>query len=707
MQCEDIKFIVSKGWAITPVNYINESGLCSCLSYRDECTCQGKHAAMGAWQKNIITNISDIKTIWNDKCWFKYTNKAGESKSLKGNSNYNVGLLTGEINNILVVDIDQHGVDGEESLKELETKLGPIGETVESLTGGGGRQLFFKYPKDYSIKNGVGIAPGIDIRSNDGYVLIEPSITTKAYAWNLEKHPEDMEMLELPQSWIDYILQPKGVNKLLDSEFKSKKYKSGGRNNCLFKLGSSYRANGMSDKALLNTLIIENQERCESPLADEEVQVIVNSIISYEIGDIDIKDIEEDDSEDKPILVGPKEQHFGELPPGIIKNLVEFYMGCTDSERDFIIAGALQSVSMVIGRNIKYSFGNGIISPLLWQTLIAQSGFMRKSTALSLAKNLLKDTGNIELISSDMSSQETFIEVLEKSNTKLIIKNEMSELLQSFEKNYMRGFKEFLIDVFDLPHKIIKVRKNQKGNIKKITVTDPYVSIFGASVEETFMQFLNENDLLGGFLPRFLYVICREKTRDIIHYPDSHETFPPDILINFNKLTNIKAITLNLKNYPKAMELYVNWCEKIYKDTQDSDSLILQSFASRYCIYLLKFSLIFESIKTIENNKDTITEMSTESMGWAINFMNVYWANAKSLVLGGSFTFTQYDKERKKIVDIIANRKNKTITRRELLRKMHMKLEYLQPILDTLVETHEVEMITNNKTKSNVIKLII
>jgi putative DNA primase/helicase len=695
MQCEDIKFIVSKGWAITPVNYINESGLCSCLSYRDECTCQGKHAAMGAWQKNIITNISDIKTIWNDKCWFKYTNKAGESKSLKGNSNYNVGLLTGKINNILVVDIDQHGVDGEDSLKDLETKLGPIGETVESLTGGGGRQLFFKYPKGYSIKNGVGIAPGIDIRSNDGYVLIEPSVTTKAYAWNVERHPEDMEMLELPQAWIDYILQPKGVNKLLDSEFKSKKYKSGGRNNCLFKLGSSYRANGMSDKALLNTLIIENQERCEPPLADEEVQVIVNSIISYEIGDIDIKEIEEEE----PKIHVPDVSHFGKLPNGIITELVDFYMQCTDSERDFIIAASIHAVSVALGKKISLDFGNGSIYPLLYQTIIAKSGFMRKSTALNLTKNILKATNNSDLIASDMSSIETFIEILAGSPTKLIIKNEMSELLLSFEKSYMRGAKEFFIDIYDLPNRIVKNRKNAKGDIKKITVNDPYVSIFGASVEETFMQFLNENDMLGGFLPRFLYVVCRKRTREIIHYPDAHKDFPPNILLAFKKLQNIKCAPLNLKESPKAYKMYADWCDKIYEDTTKSNNLTLESFATRYSIILLKFALIFEAIKRVNENRDTMVEISAESMGWAINFMDVYWTNAKSLVLGGNFTFTQYDKERKKVIDILISSKDKTTTRRDLLRKMHMTLEYLKPILDTLKESGEIEEFDIGKAK--------
>lgn len=296
MQQKDIDFIVKKGWAITPIAYIAESGECSCVEYKKKdnenyvCQCPGKHARLGAWQDNIIRDIGSIKTLWNDKSWFTYKFK-DEKKYVKGDSRYNVGLLTGEINNIFVIDIDQHGIDGEESFKELENILGPIPETVESLTGGGGRQLFFKYPKDCKIINGSAIVPGIDVRTNGGYVLIEPSVTQKPYAWNVECHPEDMEMAELPEAWVNFFTEKQTKPKSkVNKEHAVRKYKMGGRNNCLFKLASSYRANGMSDKALLPTMLIENQERCEPPLDEAEVETIVESVCNFEVGYVDVRD---------------------------------------------------------------------------------------------------------------------------------------------------------------------------------------------------------------------------------------------------------------------------------------------------------------------------------------------------------------------------------------------------------------------------------
>ena len=69
----------------------------------------------------------------------------------------NIGLATGEVNGIPVSDIDRNhseGVDGEETLKEMERDLGPLPPTAEALTPNGGRHLYFKYP---SVRE-IGIA---------------------------------------------------------------------------------------------------------------------------------------------------------------------------------------------------------------------------------------------------------------------------------------------------------------------------------------------------------------------------------------------------------------------------------------------------------------------------------------------------------------------------------------------------------------------
>lgn len=107
----------------------------------------------------------------------------------------NVGIATGEISNLLVIDIDIHpeeGKFGDETLAALESKLGKIPETLEVITGSGGRHLYFQYPEGSGITIGEGeksgLGSGVDFRGNGGYVVAPPSIhpgTGRRYEWEV------------------------------------------------------------------------------------------------------------------------------------------------------------------------------------------------------------------------------------------------------------------------------------------------------------------------------------------------------------------------------------------------------------------------------------------------------------------------------------------------------------------------------------------
>lgn len=77
----------------------------------------------------------------------------------------NIGLITGKISGITVIDIDtQHGgtTDG-------------LPLTLASRTGNGGWHFFYKYEEGITV--GAGIRQGIDVRGDGGYIVAPPSIT--------------------------------------------------------------------------------------------------------------------------------------------------------------------------------------------------------------------------------------------------------------------------------------------------------------------------------------------------------------------------------------------------------------------------------------------------------------------------------------------------------------------------------------------------
>ena len=118
----------------------------------------------------------------------------------------NIGIVTGEISNLIVLDIDpKHG--GNSSLDRLERQFGQLPETIEAKTGGEGRHLYFAHPGGL-IRNRTGLAQGVDLRGDGGYIVAPPSVHPigRAYVWAAGRSPEDIALAALPR----WILPPSG-----------------------------------------------------------------------------------------------------------------------------------------------------------------------------------------------------------------------------------------------------------------------------------------------------------------------------------------------------------------------------------------------------------------------------------------------------------------------------------------------------------------
>src|SRR5687767_7254929 len=65
-----------------------------------------------------------------------------------------IGMPTGSASGLVVIDVDlKEGCDGETSLAILGRELGSLPDTVEALTPSGGRHLYFRAPKDITIRS--------------------------------------------------------------------------------------------------------------------------------------------------------------------------------------------------------------------------------------------------------------------------------------------------------------------------------------------------------------------------------------------------------------------------------------------------------------------------------------------------------------------------------------------------------------------------
>jgi len=199
----------------------------------------------------------------------------------------NVGVVTGEVSNLVVLDVDpQHG--GGESLRELEQQHGVLPPTVHAITGGGGSHFYFAFPL-HPLRNRAGLAPGIDLRAEGGMVVVPPSVhpSGRAYEWVPAHDPGQCEPASMPL-WllrlaagstsgrghsVDYwrTLVKNGVNE-------------GARNTTIASLAGHLLHHGVDPMVVSDLLLCWNRVLCRPPLEDDEVARVVASISRLHAG---------------------------------------------------------------------------------------------------------------------------------------------------------------------------------------------------------------------------------------------------------------------------------------------------------------------------------------------------------------------------------------------------------------------------------------
>ena len=194
----------------------------------------------------------------------------------------NFGIVTGRISGLAVFDIDpRHG--GEESLHELEQSHGRLAPTVEAITGGGGRHLYFALPP-VTLPNRVGLAPGIDVRADGGMVVAPPSSHPSGalYQWRPGGSPAEIPIAILP-SWLLNLALRRQVGRGYPSTYWRDLLKAGveegARNNTIASLTGHLLWHGMDPDVATELLLCWNRVRCRPPLDDTEVVQVMSSIV--------------------------------------------------------------------------------------------------------------------------------------------------------------------------------------------------------------------------------------------------------------------------------------------------------------------------------------------------------------------------------------------------------------------------------------------
>jgi predicted P-loop ATPase len=257
-----VAYATQFGWRVFPLHSVDASG-CTCGSPACTGTKPGKHPRTARGCLDASTDAEQIRAWWTQ--W----------------PDANIGVATG--NGLVVIDIDpRHG--GDESFDELRERLGKLPDTVEALTGSKGRHIYLAVPKGVEVRNSAGvIAPGIDVRGENGYVVAAPSshVSGGTYGWELSSRPDEVDVAEIPRAWLDAIARRPKL-RVLRGGSDGEAVAEGSRNETLFKRACSMRATGWDEAEILAALLAFNERRCSPPLDPAEVKSIAASAARYE-----------------------------------------------------------------------------------------------------------------------------------------------------------------------------------------------------------------------------------------------------------------------------------------------------------------------------------------------------------------------------------------------------------------------------------------
>ena len=173
--------------------------------------------------------LDKSKKLYNNNTASNINNYTSNSTFQRSYNNFNIGILCGKISGIVVIDIDikDNGLTFWNNIISKHIKI----DTLICTSGSGGKHYYFKYDdrmSKWKSKNRIfyddGKKIGIDLRSDNGYIIAPPSIhysTQNLYKFiNFNEKINIRHQIKEMPNWLYEKIDP-----IFDDNFDRFKYK--------------------------------------------------------------------------------------------------------------------------------------------------------------------------------------------------------------------------------------------------------------------------------------------------------------------------------------------------------------------------------------------------------------------------------------------------------------------------------------------------
>lgn len=173
----------ARGWAVVPLHSVQD-GRCTCRE-GEGCASPGKHPRTRHGVHDASSDGAVVARWWTT--W----------------PTANVGIATGAVSGLVVVDVDPRKDGWEENLAALEAARGSLPSTLTAETGGGGWHHLYRYPSGgMAGSKPAGVDGGVDVLSDGQLFVAAPSLHASGSRYRMPLGDAAPELGELPDRWI-------------------------------------------------------------------------------------------------------------------------------------------------------------------------------------------------------------------------------------------------------------------------------------------------------------------------------------------------------------------------------------------------------------------------------------------------------------------------------------------------------------------------
>lgn len=390
----------------------------------------------------------------------------------------------------------------------------------------------------------------------------------------------------------------------------------------------------------------------------------------------------------------------------------------------FLRTGAVWLVSLAIARRVAIDFHDRIY-PLLYLLIVAETSKYAKSTGLNALYSIINlamphmlipgqtsPEGMIEMLSGQLPTNYDKLprrdQALVESGRKFagqrgILLDEYSSLLGSGRKDYMQGFIELLMRLYDA--RDMEQHYTRSGGLAIIKY--PGISILGATTPAALARAVTHEQWENGAMARYL-VNFRDRpqpysTNSLTSAPDGSIVAPlqqlheglPKIAVNNALDDDARAFEpVIAAATPEARNAYMAYTKAVYHDMID-DALDerLHGNYRRMHVQALKMAL---ALATLDWSMDGRKGLPTIGLGhWAIGQQLAEEARAGLHRMMPVISQSTDSRTHRDLITILRHTPA-GITVRDLVRRTGRNTNEVRSALDVLADSGEIEVIVHN-----------